>query len=166
MPKTMYDEDDEDDVVDVPASRHDVPPAGQTEGQHAQHAQHQQAASQPAQHAAVRPDAGPAPTLHAEWDKSGRCWVALFQGDKQLEKWRPPSREEWDALAARGKLVRPSTAIGAVAESGGTWLDKIKKNAVPFALGGAVVFGVIKVLSDRAAAGDSAGDGLDEEAEV
>ena len=152
MPKTMYDEDDEDsdDVVDVPASRHDVPAAGQTEGQHQAG---QQQHSQPAQHQ----PASPAPTLHAEWDKTGRCWVALFEGKKQLEKWRAPTEDEWNALRTRGNLTRASNApmgavdsAGQVASQGGTWWDKIKANAVPFALGGAVVYGALKVMADRA----------------
>lgn len=159
MPSTMYDEDDEDgdDVVDVGGDgRHDAPPPGQTEGQH----QQAQAANQ-------QQDNLPDPVLRAEWDAQGRCFVALFQGKQQLEKWRGPSKEEWDALRARGTLVRSSNSpMGAAGPSGGApvsawsslW-ETVKKNIIPVAIGGAIVVGAMAVLADepkkkKAPAGD------------
>lgn len=110
---------------------------------------------------AGRDPAGPPPSLRAEWDGQNRCWVALHQGDRPLEKWRPPTKAEWDALRARGVVTRPSplmrtgtnasvgqaAATTMVAEEPRTLFNVVKKNAIPFGLGiGATILGIKYVL--------------------
>lgn len=109
--------------------------------------------AQPTQRAAP---SGPPPVLRAEWDPQGRCWVALFQGDQPLEKWRPPTKEEWDALKVRGVLTRPSPVapVGAApaAAPEPSLLDRVKSNALPFAAGvGLTLFGIKVVMPMLAA---------------
>jgi hypothetical protein len=112
-------------------------------------------------------------TLRAEWDTQNRCWVALFNGEKPLEKWRSPSREEWEALRARGKLVRPGAggAMGSVqqpaADAG--WGGILKKYVVPIGLLGVAAWGASKVVGSFTgddASGDDMGDELDDSDEV
>lgn len=135
---------EEDEVIEVGGS---TPPP-------------QQAPVQQQQQPALAVSSGPPPSLRAEWDGQNRCWVALFQGDRQLEKWRPPTKAEWDALRERGIITRPSpimrtgsnaslgqtAATTMVAEEPRTVFSVIKKNALPFGLGiGAAILGA-KVL--------------------
>lgn len=96
------------------------------------------------------PPPGPRLRLRAEWDAQGRCWVAQFAGDKQLENWRPPTKDEWDALRARGVLTRPSPA--APASGLGGLVDTVKDNAVPFVLGAGTLWFALRFFAQKSAA--------------
>lgn len=120
MPRDIFTEDpddfdDGDEAIEVGG---DAPPARQSSG----------------------PSAGPV-SLRAQWDQQGRCWVAQFQGGEQIEKWRTPTKEEWDALRDRGTLTRaaggnPLAPAGTPPVSGlAGLLDTAKKNAVPVGVG-------------------------------
>lgn len=91
---------------------------------------------------------GPPPSLRAQWDQNTRCWVALHQGDRPLENWRPPTKEEWDALKVRGVLTRPSpmAPVGAAPATEPTLVDRLKQNALPFAAGAGLAVFALKVL--------------------
>lgn len=131
MADGIFAEDGEGEVIDVGAQPGEPSQAG------------------PSQAGPSQASPGLQPVLRAEWDGQGRCWVALFQGQKQLEKWRPPTKEEWDELRKRGVLTRPSPVappVGQVAPqaSSQSMMDVVKNNAVPFALGAGSLFLILK----------------------